>query len=285
MPYVQSIVLLDEETVLAECGPMRITIKAWKGGAPQTELCQQAAKESFTYLERIARWRYTLSIPAKKIRSLPDDDLALRMIKNAKAIGDPDLTPMAAVAGTIADATADWLYNHGATKVVVDNGGDIAIRLSGNENVTVGVRPKINSLDLSHVIALDSQRTSWGVTPSGLGGRSFTKGIASAVTTIAENASVADTAATAIANACFVEDSSIVQIPAEQLDPNTDLKGVKVTVKIGALTKEKKSLAVKQALRKADYLSEQGIITGAVIALEGIFVITNGLEGFITPTN
>jgi hypothetical protein len=206
------------------------------------------------------------------------------MIESVRAIGDMDLTPMAAVAGTIADGVADWLFGRGSTKVVVDNGGDIAIRLAAGETATVGIRPQINGSDISHIAYLDERRLSWGVTTSGRGGRSFTRGIASAVTVIAENASIADAAATAIANACIVAASNIVQIPAEQIDPNTDLKGVAVTIDVGPLSVDKKIQAVQTALSKADILCRQKCIVGALIALEDVFMMTEGVRELISPS-
>jgi hypothetical protein len=283
MSYEQSIALLDEETILAECGPMRLAIRAWQNSRPQIALCRQAAEASFSYLAAIAKHKTVLSDFAGNIKALPENDLAQRMIESVRAIGDIDLTPMAAVAGTIADAVADWLFVRGSTKVVVDNGGDIAIRLAAAETATVGIRPQINCLDISHIAHLDDRSSSWGVTTSGRGGRSFTRGIASAVTVIAENASIADAAATAIANACFVEDSSIVQIPAEQMDPSTDLKGVNVTVDVGALSAGKKIQAVEMALSKADALCRQECNVGALIALEDVFVMTGSVKELISP--
>ena len=285
MPFEQSIELIDVETVLAECGPMRLSIRAWKDNRPQQELSRQAAEESFAYLEAVAKHQAVLSDFAENIKALPENDLAQRMIQSVRAIGDIDLTPMAAVAGTIADAVADWLFIRGSTKVVVDNGGDIAIRLTANETAAVGIRPRITHLDISHVVNLDDRKPSWGVTTSGRGGRSLTRGIASAVTVIAENASIADAAATSVANACFVEDSSIVQIPAEQMDPNSDLKGVNVTVDVGVLSRSKMVQAVQTALSKADTLCRQKLIVGALVALEDIFVMTESVEEFISPSN
>jgi ApbE superfamily uncharacterized protein (UPF0280 family) len=285
MPYEQSIALIDDQTVLAECGPMRLAIRAWENGQSQIQICQQAAEQSFSYLEAVAQHRVVLSVLAGKIHSLPQNELAQRMIESVRAVGDPDLTPMAAVAGTIADAVADWLFDRGLTKVVVDNGGDISIRLAAHETVAVGIRPKITSLDISHVVNLNGRKPSWGVTTSGWGGRSFTRGIASAVTVIAKNASVADAAATAIANSCWVEDSSIIQVPAEQIDPNTDLTGVNVTVEVGVLSHEKMVQAVQKAFAKADTLCRQELIVGALIALEDVLAMTKSVEEFISPSN
>jgi ApbE superfamily uncharacterized protein (UPF0280 family) len=168
------------------------------------------------------------------------------------------------------------------TKVVVDNGGDIAVRLRGREAVTIGIRTDIRRPAVSHVIRLDSRSASWGITTSGVGGRSFTRGIASAVTTIAGKASVADAAATAIANACMVEDKEILQVPAQQLDPNTDLIGIPVTVKVGALSSDKIRLAVQKALQKAEHLSQKNIIAGALIAAGANVATTANMQEFLT---
>ena len=294
MSYEKSIAMLDEETILAECGPMRLAIRAWQNSRPQIALCRQAAEASFAYLEAVAKHRAVLSDFPGNIKALPENELAQRMIESVRAIGDMDLTPMAAVAGTIADAVADWLFGRGLTKVVVDNGGDIAIRLAAGETATVGIRPRIDCLDISHIADLNDRRSSWGVTTSGRGGRSFTRGIASAVTVIAESASIADAAATAIANACFVEDSSIVQMKAEapaqkqiieQMDPNTDLKGLAVTIDVGPLSIAKKIEAVQTALSKADTFCRKECIVGALIVLEDVFVMTEGARELISPLN
>ena len=281
MPYEQSIVLLDEETVLAECGPMRLAIRAWQNGRPQMDLCRQAAEISFNCLEAVAAHKTALSEFAENIKILPEDPLTRRMIESVRAIGDMDLTPMAAVAGTIADAVADWIYGRGPAKVVVDNGGDIAIRLATGETATVGIRPRINCLDISHIAQLDDHSSSWGVTTSGLGGRSFTRGIASAVTVIAENASIADAAATSIANACIVTDENIHQRPAEQIDPNTDLADKMVTVSIGKLTLAKRKAAQTKALQRAEELVNSGVIVGALICQDILFSMTSSLTSRI----
>ena len=283
MPYEQSIALLDEESVLAECGPMRLVIRAWKGNEPQIDLVREAAAKSFLYLERVAGFRSELSRPFSDIKVQPQDDLAKEMFYSVAIIGDDDLTPMAAVAGTIADAVANWLFEQGVTKVIVDNGGDIAVRLAEGESVTVGVRPRVTSRHISHVITLDSGRSAWGVTTSGMGGRSLTRGIASAVTVLSTKASVADAAATAIANACFVKDDRIIQLPAEKIDPTSDLKDIPVTTEVGPLSSEKILAAINSARQKADDFSQKGIIDGAFIALGSVYEMTGGMKRYIRP--
>jgi len=281
MSYEQYIGAIDEESVLAECGPMRLVIRAWKGNKSQIDLIRQAAAKSFTYLERIAGFRRELSRPFRDIKVQPQDDLAMEMFNSVGIIGDHDLTPMAAVAGTIADAVANWLFERGATRVIVDNGGDIAVRLAKGETVNVGIRPSIRSSTVSHALRLDSRMQSWGVTTSGFGGRSFTRGIASAVTALAASASFADSASTAIANACFVENENIQQTPAERIDPNTDLSGVPVTVKVGQLPRAKLLAAFDKALHRAEDLVARGVILGALICQGNLFSMTSSLKTFI----
>lgn len=281
MSYEQSIALLDEQTVLAECGPMRLVIRAWQNNQPQIALCRQAAQVSFSYLEAVAEHQVILSRPVEQIATVPENHLAQHMIQSVKAVGDADLTPMAAVAGTIADAVADWLFAQGASKVVVDNGGDIAIRLAAGQTATVGIRPRINSFDISHIAQLDDRRVSWGVTTSGLGGRSFTRGIASAVTVMASRAAMADAAATSIANACFVQDPNIRQMPADQIDPNTDLAGRLVTIHIGKLTRSKREIAQTRALQRAEDLVASENIVGALICQERLFAMTASLIAWV----
>lgn len=281
MSYEYYIGVIDEAGVLAECGPMRLVIRAWNQGQPQIALARQAAEEAFGCLERIAGCRPLLSRPWPQIAKLPADQLARRMISSVKAVGDDDLTPMAAVAGTIADATADWLFERGLTKVVVDNGGDIAIRLAEGETVNVGVRPSLRSSKLSHVLGLGWQRHSWGVTTSGFGGRSFSRGIASAATVLAASASTADAASTAIANACFVESKNIRRLCAEQIDPNSDLAGIEVTVDIGELSKPEIEAALKKALQRAEDLVVRGVIFGALICRDKISAMTSSFKPFV----
>jgi ApbE superfamily uncharacterized protein (UPF0280 family) len=281
MSYEQSIAFIDGESVLAECGPMRLIIRAWDENKPQIDLIREAADKSFTYLERIAGFRSELSRPFPEIKEKPQDDLAMEMVNSVGIIGDHDLTPMAAVAGTIADAVADWLFEREVTRVIVDNGGDIAVRLAEGETVTVGVRPQVISRHISHVIYLDSGRSTWGVTTSGVGGRSLTRGIASAVTVLANNASVADAAATAIGNACYVKDDLIIQMPAEKIDPTSDLKDIPATTEVGPLSSEKILTAINSARKKADDLAQKGFIVGAFIALGGVYTMTDGIKRYI----
>jgi ApbE superfamily uncharacterized protein (UPF0280 family) len=113
---------------------------------------------------------------------------------------------------------------------------------------------------------------------SGLGGRSFTKGIASAATVLSETASLSDGAATVIGNFTNVEDPNITKSLAEKIYPDTDIAGEWVTIKVGRLSQEKIEEALKRGLSKAYTICQRGLIKGALIALQGKVVWTDLLN-------
>ena len=278
MPFERSATILPGGSVLAESGPMRLVISAGIGKVVQTKMALKAAEESFGFLERVARHRKFLGRHFLESRGEIRDPLVLKMIESVMMVDDEDLTPMAAVAGTIADEVADFLFEHGMTKVVVDNGGDVAIRSDRDEPITVGIRPDVNDRSVSHVIGLDPGLRSHGIATSGLGGRSLTRGIASAATVVARTASLADAAATAVANASFLVDEQVLRRPAEELDPYTDIPGLDVTVKVGPLPEETKSSAVSKAIRRAEELVRREVILGAFVAVQGVHGMTKYLR-------
>lgn len=253
--------------LLAENGPMRMVIQAWEGKVPRLDLATEAADYAFACLARVAGQLAVLKRRPGAIDGLPPEPLAREMIKSVRAVGDADLTPLAAVAGTLADAVADRLFGQGLSRVIVDNGGDIAIRLAAGETTRVGLRPEIAHPEISHVLTLDGRHSTWGVATSGLGGRSFTCGIASAVTAVARSASLADAAATAVANACLVAGADVLRVPAAKLDPNTDIPDLLVTVAVGDLTGPQRAEALSNALQRAEGLTQRGVIRGALAAV------------------
>jgi ApbE superfamily uncharacterized protein (UPF0280 family) len=274
MNYRTNIQWLDGGRILAECGPMRLVIEAGVGRIPQREFCIRAAKEAFLLLERIARQRRLLSRRHRRVPAGIDDFLALKMIRSVLAV-DQELTPMAAVAGTISDGVAAFLYRRGMTRVIVNNGGDVAIRTGSETSVNVGIRPDLTRSAITDIMTLGDERSTWGVATSGLEGRSLTQGVASAATIIAGSASIADAAATSIANASYVEDETVIQRPAEELDVQSDIPGVAVTIQAGPFLEEKKDLALSGAMKKAEALLKKGLIFGAYIVVDGKVIMTD----------
>ncbi len=285
MPYDRSAHLLPGGAVLVECGPMRLVIDARIGRVAQPQQALRAADEAVKFLEGVAAARPFLGRDYRERMARVTEPLALKMIASVQAVGDADLTPMAAVAGTIADAVADFLFQRGMTRVLVDNGGDIAIRSCDGEPVAVGIRPQVDRPGISHTVVLGPERTAWGVATSGLGGRSLTRGILEAATIIAADAGSADAAATAVANASYIADSAVVRKPAEAIDPHTDIAGLDVTVRVDPLAEKSKELAIDQALRRAEQLIDSRIILGAFVECQGRTAMTRFMaERVITPS-
>jgi uncharacterized protein len=269
MPYERSIHLLSGGAVMVECGPMRLVIDARVGKVAQPQQAVRAADEAVRVLEAIAAARRFLGRDYADWMPRITDPLTLRMVASVRAVGDPDLTPMAAVAGTIADAVADFLFARGMTRVLVDNGGDVAVRSCDGEPVTVGIRANVDSSTIAKVVVLGPEQTAWGIATSGLGGRSLTRGVLEAATVVAADASLADAAATAVGNASYVADAAVVRRPAEGIHPHTDIAGLEVTARVGALAEERKEFALAQAVRRAEELVDRSVIFGAFVACQG----------------
>jgi len=274
-----SIEILSDGRVLVDYGPMRMFISVSENGRPLVNLAGEGAHLAIRVLEDLAKF---LPVVKKRSSELEVEeafpDVVRRMIEATKKMGELDLTPIAAVAGAASDVVADFMFSQGGTKIVVDNGGDVAIRLREGGAAKVGVKTNIHAAQPTYLISIDSTMGIGGVATSGLGGRSFTKGIASAATVLSENATLSDAAATVIGNFTNVEDPNILRSLAERIYPDTDIVGEWVTVKVGRLSERKVEEALSKGLSKAHSLCEKGLIKGAFIAVQGKVVWTKSLE-------
>lgn len=258
-------------------------VEAWANGVLQTDSCTWAAQKSIGFLEQVASQWQDLKRPASELAEPPINPIVHDMWKSACLVGDPDLTPMASVAGAIAGATADLLARRGMTRVVVNNGGDLAIRLGSGDTLTIGIRPYVDRPEVTHQIVLTTQLNIRGVCTSGLGGRSFTRGIASAATVFAAKSSISDASATAIANATLIQSSCVKRIMADTMDPSTDLKGLEITHSVGDLTEEEIERALNQGVLRAEELVEKALIIGACITVKGRMRCTRRISQLVTP--
>jgi ApbE superfamily uncharacterized protein (UPF0280 family) len=271
--------IVADGIVLVEYGPMSMMIHAFERGRPLVHLAQEGARQAIKVLEDLAKF---LPLIKKKAQQIELDerfpDVVWRMVEATQRMGEPDLTPLAAVAGAASDVVADSMIQLGGTKIIVDNGGDIAIRLTEGEMVRVGVKTEINAKNPTYVIAIDASTGIGGVATSGLGGRSFAKWIASAVTILSASASLSDAAATVVGNFTNVDDPAITRALAEKIYPETDIAGEWVTIGVGDLSPEKIEEALNHGLLKADSLCGKGLIKGALIALKKRVVFTDFLK-------
>lgn len=254
--------------VRLDYGPMQLTISAQDDHGPMTPIVEQAAHYAMEILTEVAGHKKIAASPQRELGVSKDwPEVLLQMITAVKRSGDKTLTPMAAVAGTIADLTADWLQLHGATKAIVNNGGDIAVRLTGAQTTTVGIAPAIGRKP-THALALTADAGVGGIATSGLGGRSFTKGIATAAVVAAARASVADACATSLGNVTYVEHPAVKLAWAEQLDPNTDIRGHRVVEQVGLLPPAVVEQALHNGWSQAAQLYKTGLIMGAAIFVQ-----------------
>lgn len=191
------------------------------------------------------------------------------------------ITPMAAVAGAVAQELIGCYQRDGVARAWVNNGGDIALHLADGESLRVGLFADLADFDgaaLRRTIA-GSLRTDAdfsvhaalpvrGVATSGWRGRSFSLGIADSVTVLARHAAQADAAATVIANAVNVDDARIVRRPARDLKDDSDLGDIEVTVDVPALPAELVQLALRRGERRARELQAAGLIWSALLVCQ-----------------
>ncbi len=205
------------------------------------------------------------------------------------------ITPMAAVAGAVAQEILACYEQPGIDRAWVNNGGDIALHLAPGQSVTVGVYADIaalnaaqlrNGLVLDGQIRIDSAMPVRGVATSGWRGRSQSLGIADSVTVLARTAAQADAAATIVANAVNVQDARIDRMPAWLVRDDSDLGAIPVTVDVPDLPEEQVRRALQQGLQKAQELQSSGLLWFALLACQGQFLATAAppaLAGAVWP--
>lgn len=264
---------LSAGSIFFEYGPISMRIEAWNKKRPLIEKCEEACAIAVQTLADISSRLAYLKKSWTFINRNVLCDSAKDMFDAVRNTADLTLTPMAAVAGSIADRTADWLKEQGATKVIVNNGGDIALRLSDGEHVSVGVIHSLTNEKIINKLEIQESDKVGGIATSGLGGRSFTRGIAETVTVIAARCAQADACATQLANASFISSPMVVQVAAKYLDPDTDIPEIPVTIKVDQLKEDEKTISLKNVGFEAENQIKKGNIYGAIVYLQGRHLI------------
>ncbi len=195
--------------------------------------------------------------------------VARRMEAAVTPLAHDFLTPMAAVAGAVADeVVAVMSRDGGLRKAYVNDGGDIALFVAPGERIDAAVAAA--GRDLSDRITIRAEDHVRGIATSGWRGRSFSLGIADAVTVLAHSAAAADAAATIIANAVDLPGHGAVQRrPAMDLAPDSDLGDRLVTTGVGDLTDEEVADALARGWGVAETLRGRGLIEAAALFLAG----------------
>ena len=267
-----SINRLPDDRLHLRHGPIGIVLKVW--AAP--DVVRQAHRLVTRHFPKIlpeladelAALRQQIKRPAKF-----QGKVAQRMADAALPFASIYVTPMAAVAGAVAEEVLRIVQAAGPIeRAFVNDGGDIAFHLEPHQVLQFGVAgdfsegasPAINgTITLTHAMGLG------GIATSGAHGRSFSLGIADSVTVLAKTASTADVAATLIANAVNIESKSVTRKAAKKLDPDTDLGDLLVTTKVGKLTAGEIATALTAGTTQAENYLTQGLIAGAILMLQG----------------
>ena len=203
---------------------------------------------------------------------LPRGPIARRMVEAcspyARRFG-LFVTPMAAVAGSVAQEIVAHFARPGIRRAWVNNGGDIALWLADGAAVDVGMVTRVDAPAIDGQLRIADGDRPRGIATSGWRGRSLSLGIADAVTVLADTAAMADAAATMIANAVDVDHPAVRRALASALRDDSDLGDRAVTVAVDALPADAVDLALGRGERFAQRCIDVGLATQAVLSLQG----------------
>ncbi|MFL5007609.1 MAG: UPF0280 family protein [Microvirga sp.] len=253
-------------------GPIDVVLRAW-GAEVEVRRAHEAVVARFkTVLAELAGELDALRRPIADEPRV-EGPVARRMVAAVRPFAPEFITPMAAVAGSVADELlAAMLAAAVLEKAFVNDGGDIAIHLSPGERLAVGIAGDFSGRAvpaLNGAVILRDEDGIGGIATSGFNGRSFTLGIADSVTVVAASAAAADAAATVVANAVDLDSPAIERRPASALDPDSDLGDRLVTSAVGPLTEAEIRQALTNGRSRAERLIARGLIGGVALMLRG----------------
>jgi ApbE superfamily uncharacterized protein (UPF0280 family) len=264
--------LKDGKRLHLQDGPIDLIVEA-DGSAANRRIAYAAAIGRFTgLLDQLCDELALLRKAADPVRCTLQGAVARRMhAAVAPFAADHFITPMAAVAGSVAEEILESMVLAAPlTRAYVNNGGDIALHLTDGEAFTVGLIDRPDKFGLMRTTEIRSCDPARGIATSGWHGRSFSLGIADAVTVMAKTAAQADAAATVVANAVDLPGHpAIIRYPARELQPDSDLGSRLVTRDVGFLTFSEISAALEAGAAEARHLLGDGLIEAAALRLKG----------------
>ena len=268
--------LADGRRLHLQDGPIDLIVEA-SGRETDKRVAYAAAVRRFTgLLDELCGELPLLRQAADPARCLLQGKVARRMHDAvAPFAADCFITPMAAVAGAVAEEILGVMVESAELdRAYVNNGGDIALHLANGEHFTVGLADLPDAPGLLRTMVVHADDPTRGVATSGCHGRSFSLGIADAVTVLARTASQADAAATVIANAVDLPGHpAIIRRPAHDLQPDSDLGARLVTRAVGGLSCDEIEDALEAGAERARKLLAAGLIDGAALRLHGEMIV------------
>ncbi|AWC21013.1 hypothetical protein CO731_00455 [Aminobacter sp. MSH1] len=250
-------------------GPIDLIVEGFGAKDELRAAYGQAVERFQTILPELVEELTELRRPASTSPRRFTGPTARRMEAAVAPLAEQFITPMAAVAGSVADEMlAAMVAGSRLDRAYVNNGGDIALYLAPGQQMSAAIA------GTGHGLA-DRMTIRWqdpvrGIATSGWRGRSFSLGIADAVTVLAANGAAADAAATLVANAVDLPGHpAIERTPACELAPDSDLGDRPATTGVGLLTPPEIDRALDAGLAAADQMRRQGSIQTAVLFLAG----------------
>ena len=263
--------LPGERRLHARHGPIDLIVDA-SGEAACVARCERAAHAAFapvleTLVAELPELRRVLGSRPHRL----EGSVARRMLAAVAPYRASSVTPMAAVAGAVADhVLAAMLAADSPLTASVNNGGDIALHVAPGATLRVGLCVDPASGRLAGTLRVTAGSGIGGIATSGWRGRSHSLGIADAVTVLARSAAAADAAATLIANAVDLPGSPRVRrVPARELSPDSDLGARPVTVEVAPLDDAERARALAGGVRVARRALARGLVAGVRLELQG----------------
>lgn len=261
--------LPDKHRLHFNHGPIDLIVEAFGETGEVRAAYEQAAERFQTILDELVEELAQLRRPASSRPRDFDGPTARRMEAAVAPLAGQFITPMAAVAGSVADEMmAAMIAGRSIERAYVNNGGDIALHIARGQEFSVAIAGTGHGL--ADRLTIHWQDAVRGIATSGWRGRSFSLGIADAVTVLAVNAAAADAAATLIANAVDLPGhTAIHRRPASDLAPDSDLGDRLVTTDVAPLAPADIEAALDAGFSVAESLRRQGSIQTAALYLGG----------------
>lgn len=265
--------LPDGRRLHLQDGPIDLIIAAFAGVSHVRTAYDAAIRRFATILDELCQELPLLRAKAVPNSPSPQGTTARRMTGAvAPYAARTFITPMAAVAGAVAEEILHAMTSatH-LSKAYVNNGGDIAVHLARGEHFVMGMIDRPDQPSLFGTADLQASDPVRGIATSGWRGRSFSLGIADAVTVLARSASMADSAATIIANAVDLPNHpNVRRAPARSLSPDNDLGDLLVTCEVGELSRAEVNCALDAGVAVAEDLRSESLVHSAALHLRGV---------------
>lgn len=279
MTRARAALLPDGRRLHLRDGPIDLIIEGFGAPAAVDEAYRAASRRFATILDELCAELPALRAPLGADASPPHGAVARRMHAAVTPFASGRfITPMAAVAGAVAEEVLEAMVRAAPlARAYVNNGGDIALHLAPGERFQVGMVDRPDRPGLFATATLRWEESVRGIATSGWRGRSFSLGIADAVTVLADTAALADAAATMIANEVDLPGHpGILRAPARELQPDSDLGQRLVTRSVPQLGYEEIEQALAAGLVHARMLRQRRLIHAAALHLQGSTRLVGG---------